>query len=140
MPQSAPRLVTKLDAMAVYKGILRDVLNARPSGTRQRLATALGKNRSFITQIANALSPVPVPAQHLTEIFELCHFSAPEREAFLAAYHIAHPRRLIQIVAQPALRDAVLHVPDLGDKRKNRLLDSMLTEMARNIAQILRDE
>ncbi len=40
------------DFIAAYKAILRDVLDRRPSGMRQRLAEALGKNRSFITQIA----------------------------------------------------------------------------------------
>ena len=34
------------DLIAAYKAILRDVLDRRPSGMRQRLAEALGKNRS----------------------------------------------------------------------------------------------
>ena len=140
MPGTATKLEDKHNAMGAYKAILRDVLDARPSGTRQRLATALGKNRSFITQIANGASSVPVPAQHLSAIFELCHFSASEREAFIAAYHIAHPRRLLQVVAPPATRDAVLHLPDLRDQRRNRLLDMMLTEMAKNVAQMLRED
>ena len=42
----------------------------RPSGTRQRLAGALGKNRSFVSQIANPAYPVPIPVQHLETIFE----------------------------------------------------------------------
>lgn len=129
----------KLQAMALYKGILRDVLNARPSGTRQRLAMALGKNRSFITQIANSASAVPVPAQHLQQIFELCHFSSTERDRFMAAYQTAHPRRLIQAMPHPHMRDTVLHLPDLGDKRKNRMLDAMLTEIARSISQVSRE-
>jgi len=45
------------DLIAAYKAILRDVLDKRPSGMRQRLAEALGKNRSFITQIANPAYP-----------------------------------------------------------------------------------
>ena len=40
-------------AVAAYKRILADVLDRRPSGTRQRLAAALGKNRSFVSQITN---------------------------------------------------------------------------------------
>src|SRR4029079_8563721 len=35
-------------AVALYKRLLADVIDGRPSGTRQRLAAALGKNRSFI--------------------------------------------------------------------------------------------
>ena len=45
--------------------ILQDVLDRRPSGMRQRLAEALGKNRSFISQISNPAYPTPIPAQHL---------------------------------------------------------------------------
>ena len=35
--------------VADYKRILAKVLDNRPSGTRQKLATALGKNRSFVS-------------------------------------------------------------------------------------------
>ena len=53
------------DALVEYKRVLEEVLNNRPSGTRMRLATALGKNRSFISQISNPLYPTPIPAIHL---------------------------------------------------------------------------
>jgi hypothetical protein len=140
VPQAADKQAAKTEALAAYKAILRDVLDARPSGTRQRLASALGKNRSFVTQMANAASLVPVPAQHLATIFELCRFSHGQREAFLAAYYVAHPRRLLSVIAPPHMRAATLHVPDLGDTRKNRMLDNLLNEMAKNVAQLLRDE
>ena len=52
-------------AIADYKKILKTVLDNRPSGTRQRLAMALGKNRSFVSQIANPAYAMPIPAQHL---------------------------------------------------------------------------
>ena len=51
--EGAGRDAGELGAMAEYKGILQRLLDNRPSGTRQRLAHALGKNRSFITQITN---------------------------------------------------------------------------------------
>ena len=79
-------------AVAEYKGTLRRVLENRPSGTRQRLATALGKNRSFISQITNPAYSVPIPAQHLPTIFDICHFSPEDRREFLEAYARAHPR------------------------------------------------
>ena len=80
--------------VAAYKRVLQDVLERRPSGMRQRLAVALGKNRSFISQISNPTYPTPIPAQHVEAIFEICHFSPPERERFLDAYRQAHPQRL----------------------------------------------
>src|SRR4030088_18664 len=73
------------DFIAAYKAILRDVLDRRPSGIRQRLAEALGKNRSFITQIANPAYQTPVVAQHVQPIIQVCHFSVPERDRFLHA-------------------------------------------------------
>ena len=73
------------DLIAAYKAILRDVLDRRPSGTRQRLAEALGKNRSFITQIANPAYQTPIPAQHVHAITQVCHFSVQERDKFLDA-------------------------------------------------------
>ncbi len=41
------------DAVAAYKAVFKAVLDKRPSGMRLRLADALGKNRSFISQISN---------------------------------------------------------------------------------------
>jgi hypothetical protein len=140
VPQVVNIQVAKAEALAAYKMILRNVLDARPSGTRQRLASALGKNRSFVTQMANAASLVPVPAQHLATIFELCRFSQVQREAFLAAYHAAHPRRLLREIVPAHMRAVTLRVPDLGETRKNRMLDNLLFEIAKNVAQMLRDE
>jgi hypothetical protein len=37
-----------------YKEVLRRILDSRPSGTRQRLAVALGTNRSFVSQFLAA--------------------------------------------------------------------------------------
>src|SRR5580704_7340749 len=79
--------------VAAYKLILKRVLDNRPSGMRHRLALALGKNRSFISQMANPAYATPAPARHLETIFELCRFTRAERTAFLEAYALAHPRR-----------------------------------------------
>jgi hypothetical protein len=81
------------DAVAAYKAIFKAVLDKRPSDMRLRLADALGKNRSFISRISNPIYATPIPAQHLGTIFQLCHFSAAEKAAFLAAYAEAHPQR-----------------------------------------------
>jgi len=135
-----PTAVAGPDPVAEYKAILKRVLDNRPSGTRQRLAKALGKNRSFISQIASPLYVVPIPVQHLETIFEICHFTAADRREFLAAYAQAHPRRL-DVVRKPAgTRKVTLTVPDLGDARRNRLLDETIAEIARRLAQFGDDE
>jgi len=125
----------RADTVGAYKAVLKRVLDARPSGTRHRLAIALGKNRSFISQIASPLYVVPIPVQHLETIFEICHFTATDRREFLAAYAEAHPRRF-DVVRKPAgTRKLTLTVPDLGDARRNRLLDETIAEIARRLAR-----
>lgn len=128
-----------VDAVAAYKTILKRVLDNRPSGTRQRLANLLGKNRSFVSQIANPAYPVPIPAQHLEPIFELCHFSQDDRRAFLAAYAEAHPRRPALVTAARRTRTVSVVVPDLGDARRNRAIDELIVDMARRIGRLADD-
>ena len=41
------------DAVAAYKQILRECIDRRPSGTRQKIALALGKHKSFVSQMTN---------------------------------------------------------------------------------------
>jgi len=130
----------RADTVGAYKAVLKRVLDTRPSGTRHRLAIALGKNRSFISQIANPVYAVPIPVQHLATIFEICHFTAADRREFLAAYAEAHPRRL-DVVRKPAgTRKLTLTVPDLGDARRNRLLDETIAEIARRLARFSDEE
>src|SRR2546427_12641150 len=105
----------RADAVGAYKAVLRRVLDTRPSATRHRLAIALGKNRSFISQIASPVYTVPIPVQHIETIFEICHFTATDRREFLGAYADAHPRRR-DVVRKPAgTRKLTLTGSDLGD-------------------------
>ncbi len=125
--------------VALYKALLRQVLDNRPSGTRQRLAQALGKNRSFVSQIANPSYPVPIPAQHIEAIFEVCHFSVEERRAFLDAYRHAHANRRLKASEAPRRRTVQITVPDLGDARKNQMVDDMIADFAARLARLADD-
>jgi hypothetical protein len=127
------------DAVAEYKRILQQVLDNRPAGTRLRLAEALGKNRSFISQIANSNYSVPIPARHIERIFETCHFLATEKAQFMKAYHRAHPNRASGGAAEPRWREVVLRVPDLRDRTKNRLLDDLLKETLQRALRLIED-
>ena len=118
--------------VAAYKIVLKRVLDNRPSGMRHRLAKALGKNRSFVSQMANPAYATPAPASHLETIFELCHFSKAERSEFLAAYARAHPRRLPARLPRRT-RTIALIVPDLLDAHRNAIVDRMAADFARNI-------
>jgi hypothetical protein len=121
--------------VADYKAILRKALDNRPSGTRLKLAAALGKNRSFVTQITNPSYPVPIPAKHVAVIIEVCHLSGAERAAFLAAYRRAHPGRLRAAHREAPTRTIVVTVPDLGDDKKNRALEQLLIDFATRLAR-----
>lgn len=124
------------DSVAAYKGLLRRVLEARPSGTRQRLADALGKNRSFISQLSNPTYATPIPAPHLDEIFRTCHFSDQEKKAFLKAYDRAHPHRRDGATPGPATRPYTIHLPDLGDPVRNSRLNKLVEKFVHDIFSV----
>jgi hypothetical protein len=127
------------DPVAAYKVVFKAILDKRPSGMRLRLADALGKNRSFISQISNPVYATPIPAQHLNIIFQLCHFSAAEKAQFLAAYDEAHPQRADTLKAGRKERTVTLHVPSLGTAKKDGQFDALLNEFVRRLAALLRD-
>jgi len=120
-----------------YKEVLRDILDRRPSGTRQRIAAAIGKNRSFVSQIANPSYNTPIPAVHVERIMEICHFSPGERDVFLKAYGAAHPRRLDLINKKSRVRPHTVYLPDLGDDGRNRKLDALVGDFMQKLAEIM---
>jgi len=138
--EASPAATTREETVAAYKQILRDCIDRRPSGTRQKIALALGTDKSFVSQITNPAYPAPVPARHLGTIFDLCHFSPEERATFMAAYRAAHPRRS-QVVA-PAAPGAQEHViqirvPALSDPRLQRELEDTIRQMASRIIALV---
>ena len=136
MTEAAAAQDDRLDQVAAYKRILRDVLDRRPSGTRQRLADALKRNRSFITQIANPAYAIPVPARHVATIFEVCHFSPAERTVFMEAYHRAHPRSLVEVTNRIRGRHVHLVLPEFGSDEKNRAFDDLLETFIKGAARL----
>ena len=137
MPEPQPQAT---NAGAAYKKILSDVIDRRPSGTRQRLAAALGKNRSFVSQITNPSYAVPIPAAHLDIIFEVCHFSLEERKNFISAYLLAHPNRPAPIHAAHKVKAHTVYLPDLGDDGRNARLHMLISDFVRQVAKLLDEE
>lgn len=137
MKEATARAVADLSAVADYKRILQQVLENRPAGTRLRLAEGLGKNRSFISQIANPNYSVPIPARHIERIFEICHFLASEKTQFMEAYRRAHPNRAPPNSGDARWREIVLRVPDLRDRAKNKQLDDMMKEMLQRVLRLM---
>ena len=139
MSDQAPAPDHEKDAVARYKGVFKAVLDKRPSGMRLRLADALGKNRSFISQISNPVYATPIPAQHLPTIFQLCHFSAGEKAEFMAAYDCAHPQRAATLKGGRKERTVTLQVPSLGSAKKDGQFDALINEFVRRLATLLKD-
>lgn len=146
MNRPAGRAAEPTPEVARYKAILRDVLDRRPSGMRKRLAEALGKNRSFVSQIANPAYATPIPAAHVEAILDLCRFSAGEREAFAAAYAAAHPGRQPrrdgsrgrgEAARESRGRILAVRVPDLGDEKRNRELDRAVQDVVGRIVKLV---
>jgi hypothetical protein len=137
MNDESPQRDGRATSVAAYKALLRDVLDRRPSGTRQRLANALGKNRSFVSQISNPSYLVPIPAPHIDVIFEICHFSPAEKKKFLDAFHRAHPNRLKPRRDSHGVRTVKLEVPDFGDPGINREFDELVRETARRLSRLV---
>ena len=134
---AAPSREVKAANVAAYKTILRNVLEERPSGMRQRLATALGKNRSFISHMCNPTYPAPIPAPHLEIIFEICHFPPAQKRLFLESFERAHPNRNRQAREARSLRSLKLEVYDFGDAKKNRAFDELVRQTTRRLAQLI---
>lgn len=133
-PQTEPAA-----AIRRYKALLQKALESRPSGTRQRLAVALGVNRSFVSQIANPAYRISIPEQHLSTIFEICHFSQAQRAEFLAAYDAAHPNQRRSAEAAVGMRLISVAVADTGDAERNRRIDAAMREIARVLSGVAKD-
>jgi len=141
MPVRSPRKPSDTEPIAAYKTILRDAIDRRPAGMRTRIADALGKHKSFVSQLTNPVYPMPIPARHIETIFEICHFSPEERRAFLKAYARAHPERRPETVQESGTssgrKTISLEVPSLGDPRKQRELEALLREFAERVGKLL---
>lgn len=124
-------------AVAAYKEIFARALARRPSGMKRRLAEALDRNPSFISQICNPSYPTPIPAAHVERILEICHFSPSERAEFLAAYETAHPRRSVGSPGRIAMRTLSVRVPDTRDPVRNAEIDRAFHDLATRFARLL---
>jgi hypothetical protein len=135
MPDGGP--AARAEAIAGYKSLLRSFIERRPSGLRGRLALALGKHKSFVSQIANPAYTVPIPAGDLPIIFEVCHLSAQERDGFLAFYRRAHPERGRRL-AGPGARAHELRiaVPEFRSTATAREVEALILDLSARIIRL----
>lgn len=126
-----------IDPVKQYKARLSTLIDKRPSGTRQRIADALGKHRSFVTQILSTAYATPLPAKHVPVIFSVCHFNAEEKRQFLEDYHAAHPEKREEMEGDTVLRHMSMMVIDFRDEEKNRQFDEAIADFAHRMAAIM---
>ncbi|MGD9508313.1 MAG: hypothetical protein AB7I59_13960 [Geminicoccaceae bacterium] len=126
----------RAEAVAAYKSLLRSFIERRPSGLRGRLALALGKHKSFVSQIANPAYVVPIPAGDLPIIFDVCHLSAQEREGFLTLYRQAHPDRGRLAAPQPRSHELRIAVPEFRSPVTAREVEALILDFAARIIRM----
>lgn len=134
---SDEEVTEKAAKVRAYKLVLQEIIDRRPSGTRGRIAAALGRNRSFVSQITSARYDTPIPAQHVPTILDVCHATADEREVFLGSYGAAHPDRGAPANAGVRLRPLVVYLPDLDKDTQNKALDKLVIDFVRGLRQLL---
>jgi hypothetical protein len=132
---------SKQARIAAYKSILREALEQRPSGMRQKIARVLGTHKSFISQITNPGDPTPIPSRHLETIIDVCHLSLPERTHFLAAYGRAHPE-YARPQGAPSRHYRTLHlqVPALPDPVQQEALEAFIRDTVRRLCGLFRTQ
>ena len=128
---------SRAEAIAGYKSLLRSFIERRPSGLRGRLASALGKHKSFVSQIASPAYSVPIPADDLPIIFELCHLSPQERRGFLALYRRAHPERAGRRgAAAPQGRELRIAMPEFRSAATAREVAALIRDFSGRIIRL----
>lgn len=128
-----------LQAAQSYKSMLRDLIDRRPSGTRQRLAEAFRTHKSFVSQVLSPSSRVPLPAQHIPALFEVCHLSADERATFLQLYRRAHPSQTMLLDGLAEAQHDILRIriPEFADPALRAEAKTMITALADTVLRLL---
>ena len=134
---SLPEPADRAQRIVAYKRLLQGYIDRRPSGLRGRLALALGKHKSFVSQITNPAYSVPIPAADLPIIFEICHLSPPEREGFLAIYREAHPERAPRTPRPPnAAHELRIGLPGFRSEATARDVEAAILDFAQRVIRL----
>jgi hypothetical protein len=123
-----------------YKTILKEAVEARPSGMRLRIADLIGKNKSFVSQITNPNYKTPLPEKYVEAILDAVHLTPRERTQFLDVYRRAHPRtRAPEVDPQPEeTRILRIELPRLESAQLEAKVDQLVIRMARGISDLAR--
>jgi hypothetical protein len=131
---------SKQELIRAYKTFLKEAVEARPSGLRLRIASQIGKNKSFVSQITSPNYKTPLPEKYVDPILDAIHLTQKERDQFLHIYRRAHPRARTR-PAEPAheeMRVLRVELPKLESRRLESRVDQMIAQFARNLSDIAR--
>lgn len=127
------------EKIAAYKILLREYLDRRPSGIRKKISSAINTHRSFISQVANPNYRVPLPAQYVPVLMDVCHFTAEEQETFLKAYSLAHPGQAL--FARAAIRgdykSTSIDLSEIEDEQTRIAVSRAIREMADGMIKLV---
>lgn len=131
---------TKQELIRAYKSFLKEAVEARPSGLRLRIASQIGKNKSFVSQITSPNYKTPLPEKYVEPILDAIHLTQKERERFLSIYRRAHPHaRSHPTEPSPEeMRVVKVELPKLESRRLESRVDQMIAQFARNLNDIAR--
>jgi hypothetical protein len=131
---------SKQDLIRAYKSFLKEAVEARPSGLRLRIASQIGKNKSFVSQITSPNYKTPLPEKYVEPILDAMHLGQRERDKFLQIYHRAHPRTRAH-PTEPMngeTRVLTMELPKLESRRLENRVDQLIMQFARNLNDIAR--
>jgi len=125
--------------VAKYKDKLKELVDQRPSGLRRHLAIALGKHKSFISQITNPTYRVPIPAQDLQTIFDICYLSTEERQTFLELYNDAHASDIeLSGLDKRVTTEIRISLPALDNPVLTKEVDRMIRDFSERLITMAR--
>ncbi len=125
----------RLRARKHYKRFLKDIVEGRPSGTKQRIAREIGATRSFVSQICNPDSIVPLPQHHIEPILQVCEFSEDEVREFMERYKAAHPGRKSGVVATNE-ESLTIALPKFRSKEQRLAVEDAIIQAAETIVNL----
>jgi hypothetical protein len=131
---------SKQELIRAYKTFLKEAVEARPSGLRLRIASQIGKNKSFVSQITSPNYKTPLPEKYVDPILDAIHLTQKERDQFLHIYRRAHPRARARSSEPVHEETRVLRIelPKLESRRLESRIDQMIVQFARNLSDIAR--
>ena len=131
---------TKQELIRAYKILLKEAVDARPSGIRLRIASLIGKNKSFVSQITSPNYKTPLPEKYVEPILDTIHLTQKERERFLDIYRRAHPRARAYSTepVHEETRSLRIELPRLESRQLENSVDQMIIQFARNLSDLAR--